>query len=221
MRPGIRMFALTIHITLSVGWIGAVLAYLVLVIAAMTGQSDLILRSAWIAMELIGLYLIVPLALTSVVSGFVMAIGTPWGLLKHYWVLVSLGLTLFATIILLQHMGTVTFFARVAAESPAHDIAGLRGALRGELLHAGVGLIVLLMIEALNVHKPQGITAFGRAAISSSAVPSVSGDRLNWSPTPASGGAMPFWVRAAGLHVIGLAVLMIIMHLAGGGLQQH
>ena len=46
MRPGLRKFALTTHITLSVGWIGAVLAYLVLVVAAMTRQDAQTLRAA-------------------------------------------------------------------------------------------------------------------------------------------------------------------------------
>jgi hypothetical protein len=46
MSPRIRKFLLTTHITVSVGWIDAVLAYLILVIAAMTGQSDQLLRAA-------------------------------------------------------------------------------------------------------------------------------------------------------------------------------
>jgi hypothetical protein len=62
MTPHIRKFALTAHISLAVGWIGAVAAYLVLVVAAMTIQGSQTMRAAWIAMELIGWYLIVPLA---------------------------------------------------------------------------------------------------------------------------------------------------------------
>ena len=221
MTPSLRKFALTIHITLSVGWIGAVLAYLVLVVAAMTSPNAQTLRTAWIAMELIGFYLIVPLALTSLLSGLFMALGTPWGLFKHYWVLVSLALTIFATIILLQHMQTVTFFARVATGLVSDDVAALRGALRGELLHAGVGLMVLLLIEALNVYKPQGMTAYGRRQASSFALPSHPSGRLKSSPRLGYSGTMPRWVQAVGIHVVGLAILFVIVHLAGGGLRQH
>jgi len=32
----------------------------------------------------------------------------------------------------------------------------------GELLHAGVGLLALLVIEALNLYKPRGMTPYGR-----------------------------------------------------------
>jgi hypothetical protein len=79
MRPGLRTLALTTHITLSVGWIGAVLAYLVLVVAAMTRADAQTLRAAWLAMELIGWYLIVPLALASLLTGLVMSLDTTLG----------------------------------------------------------------------------------------------------------------------------------------------
>lgn len=82
MISSIRKLALTIHISVSVGWIGAVLAYLVLVVAAMTG-SDLKLRAAWIAMELIGWYLLVPFAFATLVTGLMMAGHTVGGLFRQ------------------------------------------------------------------------------------------------------------------------------------------
>jgi hypothetical protein len=78
-------------------------------------------------------------------------------LFRHYWVLVKFLLTVFATIILLLHMPTVSFLAGVAAET---DSASL-GRLGGELLHAGVGLLVLLVNTTLSVYKPRGMTPYG------------------------------------------------------------
>ena len=161
MTPGLRKFALTLHVTASVGWIGAVVAYLALVVAAMTSQDAQTLRAAWIAMELTGWFAIVPLALASLLTGLVISLGTQWGLFRHYWVLFSLVLTILATVVLLDHMQTVSFFAGVAAETDSADVGGLRGGLPGELLHAGVGLLVLLVIQVLNVYKPRGMTPFG------------------------------------------------------------
>jgi hypothetical protein len=54
MTPRLRKFALTAHLTFSVGWICAVIAYLALVVTAMSSQDSWTLRAAWIAMELIG-----------------------------------------------------------------------------------------------------------------------------------------------------------------------
>src|SRR3970040_255657 len=102
MTPTLRKFTLTVHLTFSVGWIGAVVAYLALVVAAMTREDAQSLRAAWLAMELIGWYVIVPLALASLLTGFVMSLATPWGLFRHYWVLSSLALTILATVVLLR-----------------------------------------------------------------------------------------------------------------------
>lgn len=157
MTPAVRKFALIAHLTFSVGWIGAVMAYLALVVAALNSQGAQTLRAAWTAMELIGWYVLVPLSLASLFTGLVMSLGTPWGLFRHYWVLFSLVLTIFATVVLLQHMQTVSFFASIAAQTN-RDAAG---GLRGELLHSGGGLLVLLVIQALNVYKPRGITPYG------------------------------------------------------------
>lgn len=43
-------------------------------------------RSAWTAMELIGWSVLIPLAIGTAVTGVVLALGTTWGLLRHYWV---------------------------------------------------------------------------------------------------------------------------------------
>lgn len=157
MTPSLRKFALTVHLTFSVGWIGAVFAYLGLGVAAVTSQDMQTVRATWIAMELTGWYVIVPLAFASLLTGLVMSLGTQWGLFRHYWVLISLVLTIFATIILLLHMPTVSFLADVAAEA---DNANLRR-LGGDLLHPGIGLFVLLVIQVLNVYKPRGLTPYG------------------------------------------------------------
>jgi hypothetical protein len=70
-------------------------------------------------------------------------------------------LTILATVVLLGNMQTVSFFAGVAAEVDSADVDGLRDGLGGELLHAGVGLLVLLVIQVLNVYKPRGMTPYG------------------------------------------------------------
>ncbi|WP_233189581.1 MULTISPECIES: DUF2269 domain-containing protein [unclassified Sporosarcina] len=158
MKPGLRKFALTAHITSSIGWLGAVIGFLVLVVAALIKEDAKTVHAAWIAMELIGWFAIVPLALLSLLTGLVMSLGTKWGLVKHYWVLFKLLLTVIATTILLLNMQTVSFLADVAKETGSADLSGLWG----ELFHAGVGLLVLLVIIILSVYKPRGTTPFGK-----------------------------------------------------------
>jgi len=157
MTPRLRKFALAAHLTFSVGWIGTVVAYLALGVAAVTSQDAQTVRAAWIAMELTGWYVIVPLALASLLTGLVMALGTKWGLFRHYWVLISLVLTILATVVLLLHMPDVSVLADVAQEAEGARL----DELGGDLFHPGLGLVVLLVILVLNVYKPRGMTKYG------------------------------------------------------------
>jgi hypothetical protein len=165
MSPRVRKFTLSTHLVFSVGWIGTVIAYLVLGVVASSSADTQTVRAAWIAMELIGWYVIVPLALASLLTGSIMALGTSWGLFRHYWVLFSFMLTVLATVVLLLHMPDVTVLADMARDGPsgsaeaAHLVDQLGS---GDLLHPALGLVVLLTIQALNVFKPVGLTGYGR-----------------------------------------------------------
>jgi hypothetical protein len=152
---------LVMHLTSSIGWIGAVVVYLVLVVTAMNSKETQTLRSVWLTMGWIGQYAIVPLALTSLLTGIVISLGTKWGLFQHYWVIISLAFTIFAAVVLIQHMQTVSFYADIAARISTSDIDTLRNGLPGELFHAGVGLLVLMVAQVLNVYKPRGLTPYG------------------------------------------------------------
>ncbi len=157
MPPRVRKFALAAHLIFSVGWIGAVVAYLVLGISTLTRQDAQTVRAAWIAMELTGWFAIVPLAVASLLTGLVMSLGTAWGLFRHYWVLITLVLTLFSTAILLLHMPTVSSLADMARQADGAHLVGMGG----DLFHAVGGLLVLLVITVLNVYKPRGLTRYG------------------------------------------------------------
>jgi len=157
MTPRLRKFALTVHLTASVGWIGAVVAYLALGASAVTSQDAQTVRAAWIAMELTGWFAIVPLALAALLTGIAMSLDTPWGLFRHYWVLITLVLTILSTVVLLLHMPTVSSLADVARGADNADLGGLGG----DLFHAGGGLLVLLVIAVLNMYKPRGMTPYG------------------------------------------------------------
>jgi hypothetical protein len=157
LSPSLRKLALCVHLTSSLGWVGSVVAYIALGITASTTRDSETIRADWIAMELIGWWVIVPLALASLASGLVISLGTAWGLFRHYWVLISLGLTLLATIILVLHMPSVSSSAAIARGGDAARLSQLGG----DLGHAVGGLVVLLTVTVLNVFKPRGLTAYG------------------------------------------------------------
>lgn len=151
----LNRLVLTVHIVTSIGWLGAVLGYLALDIVATAGIEVAAVRAAFFGMDVTIRYVIVPLALTSVIIGVANALTTPWGLLRHYWVLVKLLLTLFATTILLLEVQKVSDMAQLAAAN-----ADPRE-LPGSLPHSAGGLVVLLVIAFLSVYKPKGLTRYG------------------------------------------------------------
>ena len=160
MPPGLRKIVLIAHVVSSVGWFGAVAAFLALAIAGLTGHDARLVRAAYLAMELIGWHVIVPLSLASFLTGLVSSLGTTWGLFRYYWVVAKLVIIIPATILLLVHMQPISDVARAAAETTlsATDLQRLRIELVAE---AGAALLVLLVATTLSVYKPRGMTAYG------------------------------------------------------------
>ncbi len=157
LPPSLRKLALVVHLACSVGWIGGVVVYLALGVAAATSQDAATVRGAWIAMELAGWWALVPLAVGTLVTGVALSLGTAWGLFRHYWVLISLALTVLCTAILVLHMPSVGQLTAVARTA---DGVALRS-LGGDLPHPTIGLVVLLAVMVLNVYKPRGLTPYG------------------------------------------------------------
>lgn len=157
MPPRVRKLALMIHVVVSVGWLGAAVAYVAVVGSALTTGSAAPLRAAYLTIGPMTWFAIVPLALAALATGLVQSLGTSWGLFRHYWVIYKLVHTVFATTILLLNTRTVTALAR-AAESVG-DV-GSEG-LKGQLLHSAVGTLVLLITAGLAIYKPRGMTRYG------------------------------------------------------------
>ena len=159
MTPALRRFTFTTHITSSVGWVGAVLAFLALAVIGFTSDDEVKVRGAYLLMAPAAWFVLVPLAHASLLSGIVLSLGTTWGLFRHYWVVLKLGITVFATVILLIYMGTFRQMAGVAAD-PVMDLAVVRNA--SPIVHAILALILLLAATVLGVYKPFGMTDYGK-----------------------------------------------------------
>jgi hypothetical protein len=157
--PRLRKLALTAHVVSSVGWLGAIAAFLALAIVGITSQEAQLVRAVYLAAEPIAWLVIVPLALASLLTGIVQSLGTTWGLFRHYWVVFKLLIAAIATIVLLMYTDTVSFFGDLAAD-PSADLDELRAPTF--VLHSGVALLLLLTATALAIYKPRGMTRYGR-----------------------------------------------------------
>ena len=161
MTFGLRKFALTAHVTSSVGLLGSIAAFLALAVAGLTSRDTATVRAAYLAMELIARFVIVPLTFASLLTGLIQSLITPWGLFQHYWVLFKLLLTVFASIVLLLKMELIGHAAHLAAETTLSGV-DLRSAGIQLVVHAAGGLLMLLVPAVLSVYKPPGVTRYGR-----------------------------------------------------------
>jgi hypothetical protein len=151
MKPRFRKFVLTAHVTFSVGWLGAVAAYLAPATAGLVSEDQQLARAAYLTMDLIVRWVIVPCALAALFTGLFQSFATEWGLFRHYWITVKFVLTIVAVAVLLLHMPTVSHVTERTLASADF------GALRTQLLvHAVGGLVVLLTTTGLSIYKPWG-----------------------------------------------------------------
>jgi len=213
MTPPLRKLTLTAHVTTSVGWVGALAVFLAHALASLITQDEQMVRATSLAMGLTAWFVILPLSLASLVTGLVQALGTAWGLFRHYWILFKLLLTAVATIVLLLKLGPISYLADVAAEISfsSADLIGLRTSL---MVHAAGGLLVLLAAAALAVYKPSGMTPYGarkqheQRALLKGDTGMQHGCRLTT--------VTPRWVKVLGIIVIFLVLLVGIMIFSGG-----
>jgi hypothetical protein len=160
MSPGLRKVVLTAHVMASVGWLGAVGGALALAVVGVTSDDAQTVRGAYVALDVLAWFVLVPLALASLATGLVQSLGTAWGLFRHYWVLAKLAINVFATMVLLLYTQTLGHLADVAAEtSNADELDELRDV--SPALHAGAALLLLGVATVLAIYKPRGITPYG------------------------------------------------------------
>jgi hypothetical protein len=164
MSAPFRRLGLTAHLAFSIGWFGAVVAYLVLAVAALTGEDAQRMHGNYLALELIGWFVIVPFSLATLLTGIIQSVGTEWGLFRYHWVQTKFLLIIGATVVLLAHMPTVGRIARASVDTTLSSTD--HGVLPIQLVvHAAGGVLVLLAATVLSVFKPWGMTSYGRRKV--------------------------------------------------------
>ncbi|MBW0274428.1 hypothetical protein ATM97_18195 [Nocardia sp. MH4] len=158
MRPAVRKLALTVHVSASVGWLGAVVAFLVLAIIGLTSSDVNLVRAIDLVARPMAVWVLIPLSVASLLTGIVQSLGTPWGLVRHYWVLFKLVLNVVATVILLLYTRTVDHYAGIAAR-PETTLDELRAPTF--VIHAAAAALFLVCAMVLAIYKPRGLTPFG------------------------------------------------------------
>jgi uncharacterized membrane protein len=210
MSRNLSKFVLTSHITFSIGWLGAVAVFLVLAIVGLSGTDIQEARSAYSAMELSTWFIIVPFSLMALLTGIIQAVGTKWGLFKHYWIIVKLILTVLITILLLLHLGPIKTMADFTTDQTftLNQETGRRMQL---IADSGAAVLALFLITTISIYKPWERTKVAHVNGNSSSTEILANsDRMkkNWK--------LLLWIGLGAL-----LAFVIIKHLLDGGMNHH
>ncbi|MEU5891979.1 DUF2269 domain-containing protein [Streptomyces sp. NPDC047461] len=155
-RPA-RRASLVVHVTASAGWLGLTLGLLALGITAATTGSAVTVEASVRTMKLFADWLLLPLALLTLLSGLLLSLGTQWGLARHRWVWTKFWLTLATTTatVFALRPGVNSAVAAVAAGGPLPDAGDV-------LFGPVVSLSAYVFMTVISVLKPWGPTRRGR-----------------------------------------------------------
>ena len=153
MSPALRKPLFIVHVTSSLGWLGAVAVFMALSLIGLHSRDPATVRGAYLVMEPAAWYTLVPLAGAILLTGLLQTAARQWRLFGHYWVLFKLTIALFITGVLRLYMSTFAAMAR-AASDVALPLDAVRTA--SPLIHAALALVVLLVATVLAVYKPRG-----------------------------------------------------------------
>lgn len=159
MTPRVRRLALSVHVATSVGWLGAVVGFLVVAVAALGMAEPARAVVTYGVLDLLGWQAILPLCAGSVVSGVLQGLGTEWGLLRHWWLVVKLAITAICTGLLLLHLGPLHELA--TADPVTFDAAQAHPVAVQLVVQTAAAIGALGFTTWLGVAKPRGLTRRG------------------------------------------------------------
>ncbi|WP_106397073.1 hypothetical protein [Actinocorallia populi] len=153
-----RKVWLALHVGISVGWLGLSLGMLTLAVAGATTDDPVIRHGAYEIMHLFDLAIVIPSVFAALITGVVVSLGTPWGLVRHWWVLLKLLIALSLPVAATVESGWIEQL-KLRTEDPAADPGGVGLAL---VVCMACFVALLWTAVALSVFKPGGKTRWGR-----------------------------------------------------------
>ncbi|MEV4629673.1 hypothetical protein AB0J90_25750 [Micromonospora sp. NPDC049523] len=161
MSPRTRKIWLVLHVGFSVGWLGVGLTMTVLAIVGTTAASPAMRHGAYELLHVVDQAVAIPSMFLSIITGLVVSLGTKWGLVRYWWVIVKFAISVSIPLV----AGTVESALADELSLRTADPAGEPGGT-GIALTACLAAFTLALWAAtiLSVVKPWSRTRWGRAA---------------------------------------------------------
>jgi hypothetical protein len=131
LTPTGRKAVLVLHIAGGVGWMGLDAGLLILAATGLTTDTGRTAVSCYTAIGLVVPPAVLTLSLVMLATGLILGLGTKWGLLRYWWVLVKLALGLVLT--------GLVFFALLPATVALPEAVASAGDGGGAAVRAALG----------------------------------------------------------------------------------
>ena len=145
----LRAALLVVHVATSAGWLGLDAALVALDVIGLNSGDPVVRAGVVVAMTVIACWVLIPVVCASLCSGLVLALGTSWGLARHWWLVAKSGIA-----VVLTATGVALTLPRVTGvlAGEAEPVQALTLAARL------VALGLLLTATGISVVKPWGKT---------------------------------------------------------------
>lgn len=145
------------HLTVSVGWLGLEVAMLALGVLALVGDETELRRAAILVAAVLGTWLYPLFSVASLVTGVLVSVRGPWGLVRHWWVF---GKLIANTALVFGGNFLVLAGVRHAADGARGGGAVSTGSATSLVGAMTVGLLLLIAATVVSRYKPRGLTPF-------------------------------------------------------------
>ncbi|WP_022919165.1 hypothetical protein [Ruania albidiflava] len=159
LRPPLRKAVLVAHLLSAGAWVGIDVIVAVLVLVGWFGQGS----TAGLAYRALGTFAVVPMlvvALVCLATGLLLGLATRWGLVRYWWVLVKLVLTVVLCVLIVvalqPRMPEVVAHGEAVSRSTGTGSTGSRAEVIWLFFPPAVSLTVLGLATGLAVYKPWG-----------------------------------------------------------------
>jgi hypothetical protein len=138
-----------VHVVASAGWLGLDGALVALEVTGLHSGDPVVRAGIVVAMAVIACWVLIPVVCASLCTGLVLALGTSWGLARHWWLVAKSGIA-----VVLTATGVALTLPRLP-----EVLAGQGEPAQALTLAArSVALGLLLTATGLSVVKPWGKT---------------------------------------------------------------
>jgi hypothetical protein len=165
LTPTARKAVLVLHAITGIGWMGVDIAVFVLLMTARTTDDPALVVSGFTAIRMIVPIAVPPLSLGILVTGLILGLGTRWGLVRYWWVLIKLLLSLVMTVLvfvsLVPAVNSIAVLSTTATSADA--VRASLGALPTQLMFPPIVSFLMLGVAAiLSIFKPWRRTPWSR-----------------------------------------------------------